>query len=217
MIIRYYGHALFSLSLESGADIVMDPYGELYHYPKRALRADVCTVSHHHFDHDGVSMLTGSPVLIDTAGVHRPLPGVVITGIPTFHDGEGGRKRGPNLIFVIEAEGLRVAHLGDLGHALSQEQRRALGQPDILMVPVGGFFTIDAAEALELIHAVDPRVAIPMHYKTKASGEDLPIAPVADFLALAKVSPEPMRLCRVTAEDIGERPRILLMTDDVGN
>lgn len=217
MIIRYYGHALFSLSLESGKEIVMDPYGALYGYPSRTLPADVCTISHHHFDHDGVSMLTGTPVLIDTQGVHHPLPDVVITGIPSFHDEAGGAKRGQNLIFVVEAEGLRIAHLGDLGHPLDDAQLAAVGTPDILMVPVGGHYTIDAATALQLIRAVSPRVAIPMHYRTKASGADVPIAPVADFLKLAKVSPEPMRLLRVTAGDVGERPPILLMTDDAGN
>ncbi len=215
MIIEYYGHDLFTLTLESGAVIATDPYSGLYQYPERSLRADVCTVTHHHYDHDSVQILQGSPVILDSPGPHRPLGGVTVTGFPCFHDEVEGKKRGENLIFVIEAEDLRVAHLGDLGHPLSADQVRALGPLDVLFLPVGGYYTIDAPTAFALMQALRPTVTIPMHYRTRFN-PDMPIQPLAPFLALCGVSPEPMALCRITAEDISERPGVLVMTTAEG-
>lgn len=215
MIIEYYGHSMFCLTLADGVKIIMDPYGAVGTYPKRTLSADICTVSHHHFDHDAVETSEGSPVIIETEGVHTPKDGIRITGIPTFHDETNGSKRGSNLIFVIEADGLKIVHLGDLGHLLSNTQVAAIGKPDILMLPVGGYYTIDASTALQVMKQLQPAVTIPMHYQTSAS-MDMPITPVADFLQLLPISPEPMKLCRITPEDIAERPAVLWMTTPEG-
>lgn len=209
MILQYYGHDLFSFTLADGTVIVTDPYGDFYQYPKRTLYADICTISHH--DHDSVSMLTGDPIVIDTEGAHTPRKGVLVTGVSTFHDAEQGQKRGQNLVFIIEADGLRVVHLGDLGHALSASQIKAIQRPDILLLPVGGNYTIDAKAAVQVMQSLAPKVTIPMHYRTRES-QAMPIDPVSLFLSLLGVSPEPMSLCRITAQDISERPSVLLMT-----
>lgn len=215
MILEYLGHSSFKLTLADGAVLVMDPYGSFYQYPLRRLKADICTVSHHHGDHDAVSSLEGNPLVLDTAGVHLPKDGITVQGIPTFHDEVQGKKRGSNLIFLIEAEGLRLAHLGDLGHRLAPEQMAPLQNLDLLLLPVGGYYTIDASTAAAVMQDLAPKVTIPMHYKTKAD-PDMPIAPVSDFLALVGVSPEPMALLRVTAQDISQRPAVLLMTTPEG-
>ena len=215
MILDYYGHDLFTVTLASGTIIATDPYKGLCQYPDRRLKADICTVSHHHSDHDGVEIFEGTPQIIDTPGLHTPLPGVSITGLSTFHDEEQGQKRGSNLVFLIEAEGLRLVHLGDLGHALSPAQAASIGQPDILFLPVGGYYTIDAETALKVMHSLSPKVTIPMHYRTQACAQ-MPIAPLADFLQLCNVNPEPLPLCRITAEDISQRPSVLPMTTPEG-
>ena len=216
MILRYYGHSLFTVALSCGKIIAADPYYDFYQYPNRSLPVDICTISHHHADHDSINAFQKNPVIIDTAGVHFPFDGICITGIPTFHDDEGGIRRGNNLVFILEAEGLRIVHLGDLGHPLSAEQISAIGKPDILLLPVGGYYTINAQTALGVMQSLSPKVAIPMHYRTRAC-DDMPIAPLADFLQLTGASPQPMSLCRVTAEDISQRPSLLIMTTPEGD
>ncbi len=215
MILRYYGHDFFTLTLAEGAVIATDPYSGLYDYPERAVPADICTISHAHYDHNSVQILQGHPTLIDTAGVHQPKAGIRITGIPSHHDDCAGQKRGPNLIFVIETDGLRLVHLGDLGHPLTPSQISAIGKPDLLFLPVGGYYTIDAQTALDVMQSLRPTVTIPMHYQTSAC-LSMPIAPVSAFLSLAGVSPKPLSLCRITAEDLSQRPPLLLMTTPEG-
>lgn len=215
MILEYMGHSCFKLTLADGTTIVMDPYGTFYNYPKRSLQADICTISHHHHDHEGISLLTGDPIIVDSAGTHIPKAGVIIQGIPTYHDELKGQKRGSNLAFLIEADDLRIAHLGDLGHRLNPDQTAALQDLDLLLIPVGGFYTIDAPTAIGIMEDLSPKVTIPMHYKTKAA-PDMPITPVGDFLDLLRVSPEPMALIRITAQDISQRPSVVLMTTPEG-
>ncbi|MCE5343444.1 MAG: MBL fold metallo-hydrolase, partial [Eubacteriales bacterium] len=135
MILRYYGHSLFTLTLENGLVMLTDPYGDFYAYPRRKLKADVVTISHHHHDHDAVEMVTGNPAIIDRVGVASPAPGLILTGVPSKHDEQNGVKRGDNLIFIIEAEGLKLIHMGDIGHVLNEQQRYAIGRPDVLMTP----------------------------------------------------------------------------------
>ncbi len=215
MIVEYFGHDLFRLTLADGTLLVADPYGSFHQYPRRRLRADVCTVSHDHHDHNAVDSLEGSPIILRTAGMHLPRPGLTITGVPTFHDEVHGQKRGPNLAFLIEAEGLRLVHLGDLGHVLTEAQAEILFAPDVLLLPVGGTYTIDAPTARTVMDQLRPKVTIPMHYQTQAD-LDMPIAPVADFLALLRADPVPMPLLRITEQDISQRPGLLLMTTPEG-
>ena len=210
MIIRYFGHSMFSLQLENGVSLITDPYGDFYDYPKQKLRADLVTESHQHHDHNGVQWITGEYALFDRPGRFPQTQGISITGIESLHDNANGTLRGTNTIFRLELEGLTVVHLGDLGHIPTDAQRKAIGTPDVLLIPVGGIYTLDAATAVQTVRMIAPKVAIPMHYKTVFSAA-MPIADETPFLQLMGAHPEPMPLCRITAGDVGVRPPVITM------
>lgn len=210
MIVRYLGHSFFTLTLENGLTLAFDPYGDFYDYPKRRVAADICLISHHHGDHAGVDCITGKPVIVDTEGEHMLAGGVRVLGVNTCHDDKGGALRGRNIFFVVEAEGMRIGHAGDLGHMPTDAQIKQIGALDLLLLPVGGYYTIDAETAVEVAKALKPRCLIPMHFRT-CFNPDMPVAPLSDFLALVNQSPTPMPLLRVTQGDISERPPILVM------
>ncbi len=210
MIITYYGHSLFALETAKGETIITDPYDESVGYPMGQLRGDIVTVSHEHHDHNNLSLIKGTPAVCRGTKVFTPLPGIRIMGYPSYHDGKKGAQRGQNTLFLIEADGLSILHLGDLGHTLDKEMIKALTPVDVLMVPVGGYYTIDAKEAAQVCRALGPKVIIPMHYRTAHSG-GMPIAPVKDFLREMDASPQEMPLIRLTREDIGEQPPLALI------
>ena len=212
MVLKYYGHSFFTVTLESGKTIACDPYGDFYEYPRRSVKADICLVSHHHHDHDGVeqSLQPGAQV-VDTAGVHKLGDGLTVRSVATWHDDRQGALRGTNLIHIIEAEGLHVAHAGDLGHLPDAKQIRDIGSVDVLLVPVGGYYTVDAKTALELCRLMQPVCAIPMHYRTRFD-PDMPISPLSDFLGLAKAEDTQMPLLRITRADVLERPSVVTMS-----
>ncbi len=212
MILKYLGHAFFTISLENGKVIAFDPYGDFYDYPKRSVAADFCLVSHHHHDHDGVEQcLQSGAQVVDTAGVHKLGDGVVVRSVATWHDDQQGTLRGSNLIHIVEAEGLRIAHAGDLGHLPDAQQLKQIGHVDVMLVPVGGYYTIDAKTALELCRLVQPVCTIPMHYRTQYDPE-MPVGTLRDFLDLVKAEDTQMPLLRVAKEDILERPSVITMT-----
>ena len=212
MLIQHVGHAEFLITLESGFRIVTDPFDASVGYPVPSLQADGVLVSHHHHDHDAVDLIGGAPQVIDYAGFHTFAPDVKVTGLLADHDDAGGAKRGKTLLFLLEAEGLHVAHLGDLGCLLSAEQLEVLGDIDILMLPVGGFYTIDADTAFRVAEQLAPRVIIPMHYRTEYNAS-WPIAPVEDFTRL--FAPADVRsgssVLRVTRGDLACQPRVAVL------
>jgi L-ascorbate metabolism protein UlaG (beta-lactamase superfamily) len=177
MRIRWLGHSAFLLTAADGTAIITDPYvpgsfsGAIKYHPIRET-ADAVTVSHHHQDHDGVSHLSGRPKVYEGKGTFKA-GAVSISGFETFHDSNKGAQRGRNIVFVFETDGLRVCHCGDLGHVLTPEQVGAIGKADVLLVPVGGTFTVDAAAAREVAAQLAARVTIPMHYKTDKLGFDI--------------------------------------------
>lgn len=210
MILKYYGHAFFTLSLENGTVIACDPYGSFYDYPQRSVKADICLVSHHHHDHDGMSCLQPGAKVMDQPGVFAPAQGVHVRGVATWHDEVQGAKRGPNTVFVVEAEDLRVAHAGDLGHVPDEKQLRAIGKVDVLLLPVGGYYTIDPETALEVCRRIQPRVVIPMHYRTEYDPE-MPICGLDGFLRLLKAEDTQMPLVRIAKDDLSERPQVITL------
>lgn len=185
--LRWFGHACFLLTSPSGTTVLMDPFGESVGYAVPRLKVDAVTISHDHFDHNntaaaqpGAKIIRG---LTETgwATLHETVAEVKLFTVPTYHDAEQGAKRGRNAIFVFQVGGLTVAHLGDLGHVLSAEQQRAVGPVDVLLLPVGGFYTIDAAQATQVMNQLKPKIVIPMHFKTDRTA-NLPIAGVEEFL-----------------------------------
>jgi len=147
------------------ATVVMDPHdGRSIGVKVPSLRADVVTISHDHFDHNAVRVIKGEYVVVkDVAS--RTVKGVAIRGITGFHDDVNGEKRGRMNIFHITLDGVRFCHLGDLGHMLSEAQIKELGEVDVLFLPVGGVFTIDGEQAQQLVRSINPKVAIPMHFR----------------------------------------------------
>lgn len=183
MKIKWYGHAAFGITTDHGIKIIIDPYqsgafGGALAYGKISEEADIVLTSHDHDDHNYIKDIKGSFVRIATAGTHEA-KGVKIRALPTYHDPSKGAERGNNLLFVIEADGLRVAHFGDLGHLLDPDVIKELGPIDVLMLPVGGFYTIDPGEATKVMESVKPAITIPMHFKTPKC--EFPIAPVNEF------------------------------------
>lgn len=184
MKIKWYGHSTFVITTSGGVRICTDPfvkgcYDDALTYRPVAERCDVVLQSHDHPDHAGGAALAGSPVIVKGAGTHK-VKDIEFTGVATWHDDRGGRERGPNTLFYFEADGLRVCFAGDLGHVLTAEQAKVVAPVDILLVPVGGYFTIDAAHAAQIAEQLKTKLVLPMHYKTPACG--FPIAPVDDFL-----------------------------------
>ena len=184
MKLKWLGHASFLIESASGTRIITDPYesGDFdgaIGYGPIAERADVVVVSHGHSDHNYVAGVAGDPKVVQGPGTCH-VAGVEFNGVACFHDDSNGRERGKNTMFVFDVDGIRVCHVGDLGHQPSKTQLAALGPVDVLVLPVGGRFTIGAAEASKLAETISPRVIIPMHYRTDKC--TLPISGVDEFL-----------------------------------
>jgi len=170
MDIRWFGQSFFEViintDVEKGVKIYFDPYGNnIGLTPPKNLEADVVLVSHQHSDHNNLSLFKKVGLLVETAGEYS-VKGLDIKGILAFHDNVSGEERGPNIIFSVESEGIKLIHLGDLGHLLSEAQTQRIGAPpDILMIPVGGRYSINGKEATRIVKQLEPKIVIPMHYK----------------------------------------------------
>jgi len=181
MKIKWFGHSCFLITSDKGIKIVTDPFDATVGYKIPQIETNIVSKSHDHHDHNNTDIFEGNPVLVEGSGKIN-IKGIDITGVDTFHDEEGGKKRGMNTVFKFTVDGLNVCHLGDLGHMLTEEQIKKIGEVDILLIPVGGTFTIDHVGAQKVMDALKPQVTIPMHYKT----EDLafPLLGVEEFLSL---------------------------------
>jgi L-ascorbate metabolism protein UlaG (beta-lactamase superfamily) len=207
MIIRWLGQASFSITTSGGKTIRTDPFDESLGLPISQEPADVVTVSHGHFDHNAVHLVPGEHVVVDQAGT-REVGGLLFTGVTTYHDEDQGAKRGENIIFRFELDGVAVCHLGDLGHALQPHHLDEIGNVDLLMVPVGGFYTIDATEADRVIAQLGPRVVVPMHYKL--AGMELPISDAEPFLA-GKTNVRRADELDITVDTLPAEPEIVVL------
>ncbi len=167
------------------ATVVTDPYDSKavgLKFPKN-IEADVITVSHDHPDHNEVSAVSGKPFVISGPGEYE-IKGVMVIGVATYHDDAHGVDRGKNTIYRIEIDGVKVGHLGDLGHTLTSAQVDSLNGVDVLFVPVGGVYSLDAVKAAQVISDLDPRIVIPMHYHTEGLDAKTygALSPVSVFL-----------------------------------
>ncbi len=181
MQIKWYGHSCFLITAQTGTRILTDPYDPRMGYPAHKIECDVVTSSHAHYDHNYFDMCAGEPLRITQAGQYEA-DGVKIRGVETAHDDANGAKRGKNIVFIFELEDMRVVHAGDLGAIPDEATLEQIGHADVLLVPVGGHYTIDQAGARELANLLTPRVVIPMHYKTTALAPDSPLKGIEPFI-----------------------------------
>ncbi len=172
MKIEYLGHSCFKLKESTGTSVVCDPYDASIGYEMPKVSADAVTVSHHHYDHNNVKAVGGTPVVIDTECSYD-LPGVEINAIKSFHDEVRGAARGENVIFKFRMDGIDVCHLGDLGEPCSTELIDSVLPVNVLLIPVGGTYTIDAEMAKEYVDRIMPDIVIPMHYRSKGCKIDI--------------------------------------------
>ncbi len=181
MLVKYLAHASFLITSRDGKKIITDPYhtGDGLNYKPLDESADIVTRSHGHRDHCNTQAVRGNPQVLTEAGI-KTVHGITFKAVQVFHDEAKGTKRGANLIFCFTLDDMVLCHMGDLGHKLNPEQAAELGKVDILFIPVGGFYTIDATEAWAAAELLNPRIIFPMHYKTPKS--DYPIAGVEEFL-----------------------------------
>lgn len=184
MIIEWLGHAAFLITSNSNTKIVTDPYesgsyGGAVGYDPIKLAPDIVTISHSHPDHSYTGSLEGNPQIINRSG-QTEVGDIQIKGIGSFHDEQKGKARGENIIFSFRIEEMQVVHLGDLGHRLDANLENKIHNTDILLVPVGGIFTIGPKQAQALISTIKPKIVIPMHFKTRKLG--FGIEPIESFL-----------------------------------
>jgi len=182
MEIKYFGHSCFLLR-DKNATLLTDPFSPEVGLKLPRIAADIVTITHDHYDHNNTGIVQAKmreePFIIKGPGEYE-VSGVSIFGVATYHDNSLGKERGRNTIYIIIMDGIRLAHLGDLGHILTDEQLEEVNGVDILFIPTGGIYTLDAKEAVEVIGQIEPRIVIPMHYQLP--GLKIKLNPVEDFL-----------------------------------
>ena len=197
MKIQWFGQSCFCITSETGLKLITDPYqtglSPRFLYAPVNSSADIVTVSHSHGDHDNAAAVSGNPVIVRDAGVTN-LKGIEIKGLMTFHDRVNGARLGVNIIFTFQMDGIRLTHLGDLGHPLAPAQIAELKGPDILFVPAGGGNPQDFQDVINLWEQLKPRIVIPMHFSTvhclsqKYRAEDLlRLVPIAKIIGAGEI------------------------------
>ena len=209
MDISWFGQSAFRIKGKNAA-IITDPFSADYTGLKRIKsNADIVTVSHQHEDHNNSEVVEGLPFVVPGPGEYE-VKGVRIQGIQTYHDSKQGKDRGMNTMYVLEIDGIFVLHCGDLGHELNTEQSADLPDIDIMLVPVGGVYTVDPATAVKVIAQVEPKVVIPMHYKLPGLKFDL--GTLEEFVHVyGKKSVEPMNKYTITKDKLPENEELVVL------
>ncbi|MEN6636160.1 MAG: MBL fold metallo-hydrolase [Clostridiaceae bacterium] len=210
MQITWYGHSCFLLTSESGYSILTDPCDPETGYELHDLVCDAVTISHEHQDHNCLAIVAGSPEILRTPGEF--LAGKIpVTGYSSYHDETEGARRGDNVVFLYQIDGLKVLHLGDLGHMLSDEVIEKIGDVDVLLSPIGGVFTLNAKMATELADRLHAKVLIPMHYKTPAVHFDIEgLEPLLAANANRRVHHLNANTASLSHDTLGDRRLIIL-------
>lgn len=211
MIITWQGHSCFKIQDKTGLDgvtVVTDPFDKKIGLKVPNFEADIVTVSHQHHDHNNIEALRGNPFVVDSPGEYDR-KGVLIEGIDSYHDSKSGDERGANTIFRIELDDISLVHLGDLGHTLDNSQLERLAGTDILLIPVGGKYTIDAQQAVEVISQIEPRIVIPMHYKTKDL--ELDIDGIDKFIKAIGLTPTYEEKLKIAKKDLPQEDMELVI------
>lgn len=207
MDITWLGHSSFRIKGKL-ATLVTDPYDSSIGLKFPKTDADIVTVSHDHKDHNDLSRIGGGYRLVSGPGEYE-ISEVSIFGTSVYHDASGGSERGRNTVYTITMDSIRLCHLGDLGHKLTQEQLGEIGQVDILFIPVGGVYTIDPSEAVEVVNSIEPKVIIPMHYGVPGLGYQL--SPVEDFVKEMGMEPLKMDRYTITADKMPEERQLVVL------
>ncbi len=211
MEITYLGHSSFAICSAAGAVVVTDPYDSSIGFAMPRIRADAVTLSHRHYDHGNVAAVGGKPVVIDGVGDFHA-GDISIFGTASFHDNFGGARRGQNVIYKFCADGVTICHLGDLGEDFSEARSKSVGKVNVLMIPVGGTYTIDGATAAKYVESIKPDVVIPMHYKVEKLTLD--ISTVDGFLKCSSGAEivRGVNKLRLSPEDMsGSTRKIIIM------
>jgi len=204
MDIKYLGHSSFFIKTKN-AKIVTDPYSQEstgMKFPKT--EADIVTISHDHADHNYIEGIKGEPLVLTWPGEYEKNE-VRVTGFSTFHDAKDGADRGPNVMYKFEDNDISLLHCGDLGHLLNDEITEQIGEIDVLMIPVGGFFTITAAEAVKVVNQIEPSMVIPMHYNLPGLNQET-FANLQDISAFLK---------EIGAEDVQPVEKLTVRKDQL--
>jgi len=212
MEISYLGHSSFRIKTKTIV-IVTDPFDSLMVGMKfPPVDADVVTVSHSHEDHSRVDAVKGVRKVISGPGEYE-ISGVTVIGIPTYHDDQKGEKRGKNTVYIFEFEDIRLCHLGDLGHELNEKQVSEIGNINILLIPVGGEYTINPQVAASVVRSIEPQITIPMHYKQKGMNEEAfgLLKTVDEFLSEIGLPVERLPKLSIKYSDIGEDQKIIVL------
>ncbi len=210
MDIYFYGQACFKLKGKT-ASVVIDPYKEDFTGLKlpKDLSAIVGISTHNHDDHNNLGVITGAELLVTGPGEYE-VGGVSITGVSTYHDKEKGEQRGKNTVYNISVDGLNIVHLGDLGDKLTEEQVDEIGSTDILLVPVGGIYTIDSKTASDIVSQLEPKIVIPMHYQLP--GLKFELDPLENFLKeMGFESTEPLPKLSVTRDKLPDELQVVVL------
>lgn len=212
--IQFLGHSSFLITTGAGTRIVTDPVDPRGYEGRLMYRAfdepaDVVTQSHDHADHSGISTVKGHPVIIKGAGKFKANE-VEFLGVETYHDSVRGAERGRNTVFIMKVDGLHIAHFGDLGHVLKADQAAQIGAVDIALMPVGGYYTIDAAQAWQVAEQVSAQIVIPMHFSNEKC--KFPITGVDEFTAgKPRVIRRRKTTLEITAKDIPAEMTIVVL------
>ncbi|MBV9690976.1 MAG: MBL fold metallo-hydrolase [Ktedonobacteraceae bacterium] len=211
MEITWIGHACFQLRGKN-VTLVTDPFSV---QPQGAsvrlgkLNASIVTSSHNHSGHMNASVVGGNPHVVRGPGEYE-ISDVLITGVASYHDDKSGQQYRRNTIYVIHMDEIAICHLGDLGHALQEEQLEEVADADVLLIPIGGQHTIHATQAVEIISQVEPRVVIPMHYQT-ATGEGLdPLDKFCREMGVESLRPQPRLV--ITRSTVPTELQVILLT-----
>ena len=213
MEITYLGHASFKIKGKKAA-LVTDPFN-----PKNVglkfsgVVADIVTISHGHGDHNASELVKETQMVIEGPGEYE-IKEVTILGLSTFHDDKKGAERGSNTIYVIEMEEMRLAHLGDLGHKLDENILNSIGEIDVLMIPIGGFYTIDSSAAVEITREIEPSIVIPMHYNQPGLNQEAfgKLENVDSFLKELGLVVEKLDKLSAKKSDLQEEQKVVVLS-----
>ncbi len=190
MEITWLGHSCFRLR-GSQTTVITDPYPPELGYSLGKPSARIVTISHQHPSHSYIQGVGGEPKILSGPGEYE-INGILILGIATFHDTEGGAKRGKNIVYAMDIDDITVCHLGDLGHVLTSQQVEAIDNVDVLLLPVGGMSTLNASMAAAVIRQLEPKTVVPMHYKTLAINRELePVEKFFKEMGIEQINPQP--------------------------